>query len=86
MSIQHCYKQLLLQKPERTQGKVVMDWQINEKGRVFGAGVIRSDFRNQPFEQCLTSTVRSILFPGPPSGMIKYVEHTFRFKEESRQD
>jgi TonB family protein len=62
-------------------GNITMDWQIEKNGQVVAPGIVRSTFKNPVFEQALIDTVGNWTFPPPPSGMNKYVEHTFRFQD-----
>ena len=86
--IQPCYLNLLESSAKiNGTGKVLMDWQIDEEGRVFGAGVVRDSFGNSEFQQCLTTIISKIVFPKPPLGDRPYVEHHFIFKkEETKED
>jgi hypothetical protein len=82
-SIQGCYLSLIeytLELPER--GKVLVDWQIDSKGKVFEAGVVRDEFLNKEFQSCLETNISRIVFPIPPSRNSVYVEHTFLFRKE----
>jgi hypothetical protein len=80
--IQPCYLNLLKSSVEMTDsGNILMDWQIDSDGKVFGAGVVRDSFGNPEFQQCLTGVISKIVFPKPPTGE-QYVEHHFLFKKE----
>ena len=82
-SIQGCYLSLIESTPELPEsGRVLVDWQIDSKGKVFEAGVVRDEFSNKEFQSCLGSKIEGIIFPAPPSGRSVYVEHTFVFKKE----
>ena len=82
-SIQGCYLSLIESTPDILEsGKVLVDWQIDSKGNVFEAGVIRDEFSNKEFQSCLGKKIGNIVFPAPPSGRSIYVEHTFLFRKE----
>ena len=82
-SIQDCYLSLIESTPELPEsGKVLVDWQIDPGGKVFGAGVVRDEFSNKKFQTCLKTNIGGIVFPAPPSGRSIYVEHTFLFRKE----
>ena len=66
-------------------GKVLIDWQIDSSGKVFGAGVVRDDFINKDFQRCLQTNISRIAFPIPPSRNSVYVEHTFLFRKEDKK-
>ena len=81
-SIQGCYFTLIESTPELPDsGKVMADWQIDPRGEVFEAGVVRDEFSNKEFQSCIRKNIGNIVFPAPPSGRSVYVEHTFLFRE-----
>ena len=85
-SIQSCYLSLIESSPDILEsGKVLVDWQINSKGKVFEVGVIRDEFSNKEFQSCLKTNIGGIVFPTPPSGRSVYVEHTFLFRKEDKK-
>ncbi len=82
-SIQGCYLSLIESTPELPDsGKVMADWQIDPRGEVFEAGVVRDEFSNKEFQSCIRKNIGNIVFPAPPSGRSVYVEHTFLFRKE----
>ena len=85
-SIQECFLSMI----ERSEGipesgKVLLNWQIDSSGTVFGAGVVRDEFLNKEFQKCLGSNISRIVFPIPPSRNSVYVEHTFLFRNEDKK-
>ena len=84
-SIQECFLSMIERSPDiQESGKVLIDWQIDSSGKVFGAGVVRDDFINKDFQRCLQTNISRIAFPIPPSRNSAYVEHTFLFKKEDK--
>ena len=82
-SIQSCFLKLIESSPDILEsGKVLVDWQIDSKGKIFEAGVVRDEFSNVEFQSCLGKKIGNIVFPAPPSGRSVYVEHTFVFRKE----
>ncbi len=82
-SIQGCYLSLIESTPDIPEsGRVLVDWQIDSKGKVFDAGVVRDEFSNKEFQSCIRKNIGNIVFPAPPSGRSVYVEHTFLFRKE----
>ena len=82
-SIQSCFLSLIESNPDIPEsGRVLVDWQIDSEGKVFGAGVVRDEFSNKKFQTCLKTNIGGIVFPAPPSGRSIYVEHTFLFRKE----
>jgi len=82
-SIQRCFLKLIKSTPELPGiGKVLVDWQIDPRGKVFEVGVVRDEFSNKEFQACLREKIGEIIFPAPPSVSPVYVDHTFVFKKE----
>ena len=82
-SIQSCFLKLIKSTPELPGiGKVLVDWQIDPRGKVFEVGVVRDEFSNKEFQACLREKIGEIIFPAPPSVRPVYVDHTFVFKKE----
>ena len=85
-SIQKCFLSMIERSPDIPEsGKVILDWQIDSSGTVFGAGVVRDEFLNKEFQKCLGTNISRIVFPIPPSRNSVYVEHTFLFKNEDKK-
>ena len=85
-SIQECFLSMIERSPDiQESGKVLIDWQIDSSGKVFGAGVVRDDFLNKDFQRCLQTNISRIAFPIPPSRNSAYVEHTFLFRKEDKK-
>ena len=85
-SIQKCFLSMIERSPDIPEsGKVLLDWQIDSSGTVFGAGVVRDEFLNKEFQKCLGTNISRIVFPIPPSRNSVYVEHTFLFRKENKK-
>ena len=85
-SIQICFLKLIESNPDIPEsGRVLVDWQIDSKGKVFEAGVVSDEFSNKEFQACLREKIGEIIFPAPPSGRSVYVEHTFLFRKEDKK-
>ena len=85
-SIQSCFLKLIESNPDIPEsGKVLVDWQIDSKGKVFEAGVVRDEFLNKEFQSCLETNISRIVFPIPPSRNSVYVEHSFIFRKEDKK-
>ena len=74
-----CYTSFLTTEPETKSGRVVLDWQILADGSALRPEVVRSDFPQATLGGGLRDEVAKLVFPPPPSGTTRYVEHTFRF-------
>ena len=85
-SIQSCFLKLIESTPDIPEsGRVLVDWQIDSKGKVFEAGVVSDEFSNKEFQACLREKLGEIIFPSPPSVRPVYVEHTFLFRKEDKK-
>ena len=85
-SIQSCFLKLIESTPDIPEsGRVLVDWQIDSKGKVFDVGVVRDEFSNKEFQTCLGTKIGEIIFPISPSRNTVYVEHTFLFKNEDKK-
>ena len=85
-SIQECFLSMIERSPDiQESGKVLIDWQIDSSGKVFGAGVVRDEFLNKEFQKCLGTNISRIVFHVPPSRNSVYVEHTLLFSKEDKK-
>ena len=85
-SIQSCFLKLIESTPDIPEsGRVLVDWQIDSKGKVFEAGGVSDEFSNKEFQACLREKIGEIIFPAPPSVRPVYVEHTFLFRKEDKK-
>jgi hypothetical protein len=72
-----CYQNYLNRRSAKkktelpTDGKAVMDWQIDKNGQGFSPAVVSSDFIDPVLEKDLVDTIRKWSFPPPPFGMNK---------------
>lgn len=82
-SLQQCYLDLLKTKPKVTAGKLHLDWQIDQEGKVLEAGVVQNQLESPAFGDCVVQKLNGIHFPPPPFGQNKYVEHSLFFKDEA---
>jgi len=77
------YKHYLAGKPQKKDGKIKVDWQITVDGRVLEAGLIFSELdAGSSMEKELLRDIASWHFPPPPSGMNRYVAHTFQLRSK----
>ncbi|MCB0273060.1 MAG: AgmX/PglI C-terminal domain-containing protein [Bdellovibrionales bacterium] len=78
--IQNCYNAYLERKPEITDGKIVVDWQIQPDGTVQKAEIVTSMF-DEMLNMCMVEIIGNIHFPEPPGKQQVYISHTFNFKK-----
>jgi len=74
--IRGCYERELsrLPKGSKLEGKVVLAWEIVQKGVAQNVVVKSSTLGNSSVESCIRSRLASWTFPEPPQGMIAEVE------------
>ncbi len=81
------YKRYLSLHPRRKSGKVRVDWQIAPDGRVIDPGIVISELdAGSRLETGLLAAIAAWHFPPPPSGMRRYVAHTFVFRDHPMTD
>ncbi len=78
--VRYCYESALARTPG-LHGKVVMKWAINSDGRVTQATTAETQMNNATVESCLSSRVKSWVFPPPRGGGIVIVTYPFVFKQ-----
>lgn len=80
-TIQNCYNLALNRSPD-LYGKLVIQWQIGEKGRVLSAKVKEDNLGNPAVGQCLIERLKTWTFPDPPSDVIADVVYPFVFSAQ----
>jgi len=78
--VQVCYNQFTSNSPKITDGRLKLDWTINEEGKVIQPEIISSPFESKDFHICVINSIKKWTFPKPPFGQEKYVQHSFNFK------
>jgi outer membrane biosynthesis protein TonB len=76
--IQSCYERELNRHPDLL-GKVIIEWDIGEKGRVMRAHVKSSELGNTSVGQCLIDRLKTWTFPEPPTNNEVTVAYPFFF-------
>lgn len=76
-----CYDREL-SKDKSLEGKVVVSWEIHERGVAKNAKVLKdkSTIGNAAVEECVRSRMLSLRFPEPPGGTIAEVTYPFHFR------
>ncbi len=84
--IRGCYNQELnrLDKSGRRvlEGKVVLKWDIVDKGVAKNVRVSNTTLNNSAIERCIAERLATIVFPDPPDGTTAEVSYPFIFKNE----
>ncbi|MGE4131072.1 MAG: AgmX/PglI C-terminal domain-containing protein [Bdellovibrionales bacterium] len=79
--IRTCYERELQRTPD-LYGKVVIQWDIEEGGRVSSAGVKRNELGNDTVGDCIVSRLRTWKFPDPPKDQVGRVSFPFVFSSQ----
>jgi hypothetical protein len=77
--IRYCYEKELTRSPGLF-GKVATSFTISAQGTVSSADVTDSSMKNSEVEQCITSKIRTWVFPKPKGGGVVIVKYPFIFK------
>ncbi len=72
-------------KDTKLEGKVVISWEIHEKGVAKNAQVVKSKstIGNSAVEECVRSRMLSLRFPEPPAGSFAEVTYPFLFRGQN---
>lgn len=80
-AIRSCYERELQRRPDM-YGKLVLQWNIEEKGRVTEASVKSNSLGSRKVANCIISRLRTWRFPEPPPGVIGQVAYPFVFTSQ----
>lgn len=76
VQVRHCYEKESIGK-KGPEGKVVLEWDIVDKGKVANAKVKRS--LDPAIDTCLVEALKTWTFPAPPEGQTVKVAFPFEF-------
>ncbi|MEQ1877255.1 MAG: AgmX/PglI C-terminal domain-containing protein, partial [Bdellovibrionia bacterium] len=76
--IKDCYERGLNRDPS-LHGKVVLEWEIGDRGRVLSAKVKSSTLGSPVVEQCMVGRLKTWIFPEPPNDQVAVVAYPFVF-------
>jgi len=76
--IRSCYERELQRAPN-LYGKLVLEWDIGESGRVERTGVKDNSMESQTVPECILAHLKTWKFPVPPSNQIGRVSYPFVF-------
>ncbi len=79
--IRSCYERELQRSPD-LYGKIVIEWDIEEAGRVTRAGVKRNELGNDAVGNCIVARLRTWRFPDPPKDQVGRVSYPFVFSSQ----
>ncbi|MGE5087100.1 MAG: AgmX/PglI C-terminal domain-containing protein, partial [Bacillota bacterium] len=74
--VKSCYERALntLEKGRKLEGKIVLGWDIVEKGQARNVKVKSSTLGNAAVENCIRDRLASWTFPEPPPGLVAEVQ------------
>jgi TonB family protein len=83
--IRGCYERELnkLNKTQKLEGKVVIEWTIADHGRALNAKVKSSTLGNRAVENCVRDRLATWRFPEPPTGTVAEVNYPFYFRADN---
>lgn len=76
--IQQCYERALKSNP-KLKGKVVVEWGINEQGRVVQVKIVQNTLGDAKVGECISDIISRIRFPEATKGIVP-VRKTFAFE------
>jgi hypothetical protein len=77
--IQACYETFLARRPAADEGAMIVHWVVNETGQLDLLKLIRSDFDDQPFADCVLEKIKNTQFPAASARAGILVSHKFNF-------
>lgn len=80
-AIRSCYERSLQRKPD-LYGKLVLEWDIEEKGKVTRASVKSNSLGDDQVATCIMGRIKSLRFPEPPPDQIGRVTFPFVFSSQ----
>ncbi|WP_415062685.1 AgmX/PglI C-terminal domain-containing protein [Bdellovibrio sp.] len=74
--VKSCYERALntMEKGRKLEGKIVLGWEIIEKGQARNVKVKSSSLGNTQVESCIRDRLASWTFPEPPPGLVAEVQ------------
>ncbi len=76
--LKNCYERQL-RVTSGLEGKVVIQFEIEEQGRVRSAKPLTSSLNNAAVENCVAARIKETRFPEPPPGTVAVVDYPFVF-------
>lgn len=79
--IRNCYERELQRSPD-LYGKIVLEWDIEEEGRVSRTAVKSNALGNDAVANCIASRLKTWKFPDPPKDQVGRVSFPFVFSSQ----
>jgi len=80
-AIRSCYERSLQRKPD-LYGKLVLEWDIEERGRVTRTAVKSNSLGDAQVASCILARIKTLRFPEPPPDQIGRVTFPFVFSSQ----
>ncbi len=80
-AIRSCYERVLQRKPD-LYGKLVLEWDIEERGRVTRTAVKSNSLGDDEVATCIVNRLRTWRFPEPPQDQVGRVTYPFVFTSQ----
>ncbi|NMO16187.1 AgmX/PglI C-terminal domain-containing protein [Pyxidicoccus fallax] len=80
--IQECYEDLMAEKDQKVEGRLMTNFTIDANGLVKGAKVVKksSTLKDANLHDCVVAVLSSMTFPKPPDGADHPIEYPFNLK------
>lgn len=76
--IRECYETELKKTPDLA-GKIVLKWEVNDKGRVISTGVQSDLPKKSEVGACILAKIETWIFPAPQKGQTVHIVYPFVF-------
>lgn len=77
----YCYEREL-KKQSDLYGKIILQWEIVEGGRVRVVKVATNEMGNDQVAKCMVNHLKTLIFPEPPTDSIAEVKYPFIFQSQ----
>ena len=77
-AIKNCYINEL-KTHQNVRGKVLVEFEINDRGLIKSVQIKKTTLNNKPVEECVTSVIAKAHFPPSPEGKTAVITYPFLF-------
>lgn len=81
--VRTCYEDHI-KNQEKSEGKIVAEWDITSSGSVSGAEIKSSTLKNESVETCLLGKILTWKFPPSPRGALAHIAYPFYFASDKK--
>ena len=75
--LQNCWLEYLKVKNSLKKGNIIVDWRVSVKGETTKVEIVKNDFNDENFGNCIIKKIKTYDFPPPKQD--EYIAHTFSF-------